>query len=334
MTDAKGTSSTFGYNARGLVTSLSFAESAGVASTPDLSFGYDGAGNRTSMNDGLGSVSYVYDTMSRMTSETRTFTGLGSYTLSYEYNLSGELTKITNPWSAQVGYNYDKVGRLNNVSGLNYYGVTSYVNNISYRAFAAKQVAYANGRTLSLEYDDRMRTKRWDMPGVMGWEYNYAILAENSFRVSYAKNLNDPTLDRSYDYDHLGRLNVSHSGAEARAHVGLGSWGTQFLWIEPQKPVVKSKRVTDASGNVVSAIELDPWGGETYKSSNEAFQPKKFTTYERDVNGSDEAMHRHCHQPPTTTNQQPTTLERKPRLQFHSSVSCRQVSTSTKTTCR
>ena len=57
-------------------------------------------------------------------------------------------------------------------------------------------------------------------------------------------------------------------------------------------PAAKSKRITDTSGNVVSTIELDPWGGETNRSSNEAFQPRKFTTYERDSIGSDEAMHR------------------------------------------
>jgi RHS repeat-associated protein len=59
-----------------------------------------------------------------------------------------------------------------------------------------------------------------------------------------------------------------------------------------QDPVVTSKRVTDGYGNVVSVVELDPWGGETNRSSNEAFQPRKFTTYERDSIGSDEAMHR------------------------------------------
>ncbi|HKY43520.1 MAG TPA: RHS repeat-associated core domain-containing protein, partial [Pyrinomonadaceae bacterium] len=59
-----------------------------------------------------------------------------------------------------------------------------------------------------------------------------------------------------------------------------------------QDPFVKSKRVTDGSGNVVSVVELDPWGGETNRSSNEAFQPRKFTTYERDSIGSDDAMHR------------------------------------------
>jgi RHS repeat-associated protein len=50
--------------------------------------------------------------------------------------------------------------------------------------------------------------------------------------------------------------------------------------------------VTDSLGNVVSSVELDPWGGDTNRSSNAAFQPKKFTSYHRDANGSDEAMFR------------------------------------------
>jgi RHS repeat-associated protein len=57
---------------------------------------------------------------------------------------------------------------------------------------------------------------------------------------------------------------------------------------------VKSKRVTDVHGDVVSKVELDPWGGETTHSSNlnQAFQPRKFTSYIRDAIGSDDAMHR------------------------------------------
>jgi len=59
-----------------------------------------------------------------------------------------------------------------------------------------------------------------------GWEYNYSILADNSFRVSYAHNLYDGTLDRSYDYDHLGRLQVAHTGAR-RGRTWPGKLGTQ-----------------------------------------------------------------------------------------------------------
>ncbi|HLN98460.1 MAG TPA: RHS repeat-associated core domain-containing protein [Pyrinomonadaceae bacterium] len=62
-------------------------------------------------------------------------------------------------------------------------------------------------------------------------------------------------------------------------------------WVH-EDPVTKSKRVTDIFGAVVSTIELDPWGADTNRSNNAAFQPKKFTSYDRDGNASDEAMFR------------------------------------------
>jgi len=428
ITDARGATSTFGYNNRGLVTSITYGVPAGVAATPNVTFGYDSAGNRTSMTDGLGSVSYVYNPLSQLMSETRTFTGVnGTYALTYGYNLAGQLNSITNPWDAQVGYNYDRLGRVTNVSGSGYSNVSSYVNSISYRAFGLKQMQYNNGRTLSLQYDNRMRLTQWKIPGVMEWNYAYTHFGENTGRVTYAQNITDPTLDRSYYYDHVGRLQSAYTGSSARAHVGIGSnwlsdgpyaqennvydvwgntlsrtgWGgmnpqygasytnnkmngmtydysgnltdagggwmftydatgqqatsamgnvqmfydgnglrgkksengtvTYYLrssvlggqvvaelnsgggwmrgyvylggeilavqqnvavyWMH-QDPVAKSKRVTDASGAVVSAIELDPWGGETNRSSNEAFQPRKFTTYEQDSIGSHDAMNR------------------------------------------
>ena len=43
------------------VTDISYG---GWAGTPNVAFGYDSVGNRTSMTDGLGSVSYAYNTLS------------------------------------------------------------------------------------------------------------------------------------------------------------------------------------------------------------------------------------------------------------------------------
>src|SRR5262249_24972771 len=39
-------------------------------------------------------------------------------------------------------------------------------------------------------------------------------------------------------------------------------------------------------------VEVDPFGAETSRSANSAFQPHVFTSYTRDSNGVDEAMHR------------------------------------------
>lgn len=50
-----------------------------------------------------------------------------------------------------------------------------------------------------------------------------------------------------------------------------------------EDPVTKSKRVTNSAGTVVSMIELDPWGADTNRSNNAAFQPREFS-YERDTN--------------------------------------------------
>jgi len=429
ITDARGASATFSYNDRDMVTGISYGVSGNVAATPNVNFAYDAAGNRTSMTDGLGSVSYVYDQLSRMTSETRTFTYVGSYTLSYGYNLASQLTSFTNQSGAQVGYNYDVTGRPTSVSGSGYAGVSSYVNSLSYRAFGLKQMSYANSRTLSVQYDNRMRPTQWNIPGVMGWNYAYNYFGENTGRLTYAQNLNDPTLDRSFNNDAFERLQSSFTGSAARAHIGIGSswaadgpyamhdnvydvwgnttsrtgWGganpqytatftnnkmngmvydqagnlidagggwtftydatgqqvtsavgsmqnwydgdrlrgkkkeygatTYYLrssvlggvvvaeltelgawargyvylgsellavqqpqqagvyWVH-QDPLVKSKRITNSSGSVVSVVELDPWGGETNRSSNDAFQPHKFTSYTRDAIASDDAMHR------------------------------------------
>ena len=427
ITDARGASTTYAYNNRGLVTSINYGVPSGVAATPNVTFDYDSAGNRTRMDDGLGSVNYVYNTLSQLTSETRTFTGVaGTFALTYGYNLSGQLNSITNPWGVQVGYGFDKIGRPTNVSGAGYSGLTSYVNSLTYRAFGLKQMAYNNSRTLSVQYDNRMRPSQWNVPGVMGWNYQYGHFSENTGRLMYAQNVNDGTLDRSYDYDQVGRLVAAYSGAEARAHMGIGpsgvvdgpyaqrynydvwgnitsregwggdnanftttytgnkrngltygpaghlifdgghtltydatgqqatasfpgylleqfydgdglrvkksdagtvtlylrstvlegqvvaemsssgAWqrgyvylGSQLLAIQQsgvywvhQDPLVKSKRITDSSGNVVSTLELDPWGGNTSRNNNDAFQTHRFTNYERDLNAADDAMFR------------------------------------------
>jgi YD repeat-containing protein len=99
VTDARGASATYTYNNnRGLVNGIAYSTPSGVTSTANVSFGYDAAGDRTSMTDGLGSVSYNYDQLSRLTSETRYFSALsssptgGNYGISYQYNLANEVT--------------------------------------------------------------------------------------------------------------------------------------------------------------------------------------------------------------------------------------------------
>ncbi|HEY3581096.1 MAG TPA: RHS repeat-associated core domain-containing protein, partial [Pyrinomonadaceae bacterium] len=445
ITDARGAKATFTYNPRHLVTGIAYdtTQAPGVSQTSAVTFGYDAAGNRTSMGDAFGTMTYAYDQLSRMTSETRNITNVGSFTLTYGYNFSGQLTSFTNPWGAQVGYSYDQAGRLTDVTGSGYAGVSIYASGLTYRAFGGiKGMSYGNGRNLSVTYDNRLRPTRWSFGATQDYQYFYDYLNEHTGRVTYAQNMNDGHLDRSYEYDQVGRLAITHTGAEARAHAYSGQWGTMdgpyslgfdydvwgnmthrygwggevqggsagqasdlyynygstnrrtdftydaagnltfdggqnfeydatgqqtkayytgytlnqgydgnglrvsksennapptyylrssvlggqvvaevnrfsvawgwnrgyvysgaglmavqygnaVSWVH-EDPITKSKRITNSSGTVISSIELDPWGADAGSawSSNAAFQPRKFTTYDRDGNGSDEAMFR------------------------------------------
>jgi RHS repeat-associated protein len=475
--DARGVKATFTYNNnRHLVNTIHYDLSGvlagqNVQATTDVSFTYDEVGNRTSMSNGVESAQYHYDMLSRMDSEQYSFDNTNWYQFSYQYNLANELTRITYPFqiagtNVQVAYTYDAAGRVTKVRGTDganpttdiptYGGVKDYAQGLAYRAFGGlKNMTYGddthNNKALSLSYDTRLRLTQWNIPGVLGWSYAYDKFAENSNRVTYAQNITDvlkpngdPTLNRSYDYDQVGRLWEAHSGNEADAHVagqpfpsqsngpyshsyrynewgnmttrvgwggedgsyvnwtqsfinnrlttnpstgqamqydasgnltsdgtqtyaydatgqqvsasggaaavtqsydgdglrfkkvdggvttyylrssllggpvvaelnGSGQWtrgyiylGGQLIaiqqgtaansvaWVQ-QDPMTKSQRITDSNGTLVSTIDLDPWGGETNRSSNQAFQPHRFTTYERDGNGGDEAMMRRYH---------------------------------------
>ncbi len=199
LKDARNAIQTFSYNNRRLLTGINYSVSGDTAATPNVSFAYDAAGHRTQMTDGLGTVVYGYNSLAQLTSETRSFTGVGSFTLSYAYDLGGQLLSLTNSVNgSQVAYGYDHSTRVSGVTGSGYGGVSTYASNIRYRAWSGlKSTSYGNGRALSVGYDKRLRPKEWSIPNVMRWNYSYNNFNENTGRVTYAQNLDDPTLDRS-----------------------------------------------------------------------------------------------------------------------------------------
>ena len=102
-TDARGAVTSYGYNRRHLVTSVTSTLTG--LSTINVSYGYDAAGNRTSMSHTVGGVpndsaKYNYDQLSRLVSETITYKQLqnytpnyGNYTIAYEYNVANQLNE-------------------------------------------------------------------------------------------------------------------------------------------------------------------------------------------------------------------------------------------------
>jgi YD repeat-containing protein len=230
VTDARGAMASYSYvgNNRHLVTGITYSAPSAIPIPAAASFGYDSAGNRTSMADGTGSLTYQYNSLSQLTSETRQFNGAGapstSYTLSYQYNLAGALKKITDPTNVTINYNHDTAGRVIGVTGENNLvnGVSQYASNFAYRAWGAvKNKDYASGGHSHVDYNARLLPTTTALSnlypgsipnGTMTWNYEYYA----DGRIQLASDSADNRFDRLQEYDHAGRLKEAYSGREAR----------------------------------------------------------------------------------------------------------------------
>jgi hypothetical protein len=141
---------------------------------------------------------------------------------------------------------------------------------------ATGQQATANalgGYQLQQFYDGNgLRAKKSDA-GVVTYYLRSTVLggqivAEMDYSGNFA---------RGYTYAGADLLTVQQSG--------------HLYWVH-EDPFTKSKRTTDVNGAVQSTVELDPWGANTDRSYDAAFQPQTFTTYTIDANGGFDAKNR------------------------------------------
>jgi RHS repeat-associated protein len=209
----------------------------------------------------------------------------GPYSQGYDYDVWGNVTHKFG-WGGEVqggtagqtsdiyytytnnrrnGFSYDAAGNLTNDLGQTFtYDVTGQQTNASYSGYSLVQSYDGDG--LRVKKNDNGAQTYYLRSSVLGGQ----VVAEiNWFSVAWGWN-------RGYVYLGSQLLALQQAGV---------------YWMH-EDPVTKSKRVTNSSGAIVSTIELDPWGADTPRSNNAAFQPKKYTSYDRDGNGSDEAMFR------------------------------------------
>ena len=161
------------------------------------------------------------------------------------------------------GFQYDAAGNVTWDGG----------QTLAYDAEGRQVSASYGGYSLTQAYDgDRLRVKKVEN-GAATYYLRSSVLGGQVV----AELNGSGTWTRGYVYGGSGLLAVQQSASVSFVH---------------EDPMTKSRRITNSTGSLVSAIELDPFGADTNRSSNAAFQPKRFTSYERDGNGSDEAMHR------------------------------------------
>ncbi len=206
-----------------------------------VTFEYDSVGNRTRMIDSeTGTTTYDYDQLSRMTAEHKILRAEWTipeheFDILYTYSLNGQLATVTDPFGDRIDYATDKIGRLKEISGTPFsssnstgatVSVTDYIDNIEYRAWGAvKSMDYGNSTNMSQTFDSRLRVEefrvRKDGETNSLIKKNFQYYDDNKIKFSsdsgvkfYAPDTH--RFDRSYSYDHMGRLTAARTGAEAR----------------------------------------------------------------------------------------------------------------------
>jgi YD repeat-containing protein len=224
MTDPRGVTTTYSYNNRKMVTSVTYGTAPNVIPLNPVTFGYDEAGNRVWMDDQLGRVDYHYNTLSQMDWEERRFDELTEvYRLSYEYNLAGQLTKVVSPWSTSVSYTFNKAGEVTGVTGSGYFdiigqtnrAVSQFATGIKYRAWGELK-SFTNGNFTTeksnfvYEYNQRMQLTHFDSGGRITDQTYF-----DDGRVKDVADIAHSNFDRTHEYDHIGRLISASAGTTA-----------------------------------------------------------------------------------------------------------------------
>lgn len=273
QTDARGVVTNFEYNNRGLTTGITWdVGTTGITDTSDVEFEYDNIGNRTEMTDGLGTQVYEYDALSRLIAEIREFDDTlanapisgNKFRLEYSYHMGGQLKSLTDPYGQQFNYAYDRVSRLESVTGsTSFAGFTDYASNAQYRAWGAlKGLDSGNGVSMQTSFDAALRPSEYELKysandTAMERSYEYY----NDGALKYMEDHMSPKFDRFNRYDHQGRITQGKPGLEAR--------GGSVTDPEVQKlelPYRQSYQY-NAFNNMTQRLNLH-WGSDSFGQSN------------------------------------------------------------------
>jgi RHS repeat-associated protein len=112
---------TASYDRAGRLVGIDYSDA-----TPDATFAYDAAGNRTTMTDGVGTETRTYDAADRLTSVTR-----GTNTFTFAYNTAGRVTSRSYPDGTVTTLGFDDDGQLVTVSAPE--GTTAYTWDVAGR---------------------------------------------------------------------------------------------------------------------------------------------------------------------------------------------------------
>ena len=228
-TDARGVVITYDYDGLNRIKTRTYSNG-----TPAVTFNYDstaitnGKGRVSSVSSSISTYSYTgYDALGHVQGNTQTTDGTG-YTMSYVYNLAGQITSQTYPSGRVVATEFDTSGRIagvRNQGSINYYAggaPSDATNRIEYSAAgAAKRVKFGNGLWEHTEFNSRLQITEIGLGTTSGGNdrlrlnYDYGTTNNNGNLLSHTITV--PTIGsatgftavQTYEYDPLNRLKTA-----------------------------------------------------------------------------------------------------------------------------
>jgi RHS repeat-associated protein len=249
-TDARSAVTSYSYDGLSRTGTVSYSVPSGMQPTSSISYTYDqggsvanASGRLTAMSDGVGSETYAYDSLGRLTQLNKTISGV-LYTIKYAYNQAGGRTTLTYPSGRQVAQTFDTVGRLAQITS----GGATLLSGVQYNAAnETTALTYGNVVQESFAYNSRMllaSLTSWNSSGqLLNLTYNYGAAITGQIQ-SITDNLNSARTV-SYSYDGWGRLKTAQSG----------QWGLSFAYDRYGNR--QSESLTSGSGPF-NQVTVDP----------------------------------------------------------------------------
>ncbi|MFA6306294.1 MAG: FG-GAP-like repeat-containing protein [Patescibacteria group bacterium] len=254
------------------------ATSSNVIST--TTYAYDQW--RVTITDALNNTKDLYKDAYDNLIQVDEHSGTSTYSTLYEYNLLGNLTKITDALSNERNFTYDNLGRLLNSEDLHAPG-DSYFSSVT-MAYddSGNLIERIDGKnqTVDYTYDDINRISTENYLGLAGTEveYGYDNCTEGVGRLCHitsseaissytynalglikteTRNINSVDYSTAYDYDRRGQQTLITYPDNSQVRYAYNNAGLM--------EAVDQKENGEAFSDIVSDFDYNPQGDTTYE---------------------------------------------------------------------
>lgn len=258
--DARGVITRYSYDALNRLTHIVYPSdpSLNVVLVYDNGSGCGySIGRLCEIKDASGITRYSYDALGRLIQviETR---GALSFTTSYGYDLSGNVTGITLPSGRTIAYGLDGNGQINSVNaGIGGAG-TILADAITYLPFGGIEgLTYGNGITLTNTYNTAYQLTDRHIGSLLNDNYSYDAAGNITVKGTASYGY-DPLYRLLNENSNAGLFDYSYDAIGNRLTEGKNGSSTSYIYpFDSSKlSAINATPVTyDAAGNIITDIQ-------------------------------------------------------------------------------